>query len=215
MVNHRLTVHLDPFIERELREYQLADRILVPSESARPWFIRRSTGAGRVVTVPYGVDIQPSPVPTEERRPDAVVSVATMGLRKGRPHLIQAFRMLDTRNASLALVGAVTPRWDKRLHLHQAGARATDSVSRIRVIEELQRASVFVLASINDGFGLAIAQAMACGLPVITTEATGVRALIADGVEGTVVPTSPDAQILVRHRGQVMAASHDRRSRPA
>jgi hypothetical protein len=37
--------------------------------------------------------------------------------------------MLDTPNASLALVGALTPRWDKRLHLHQAGARATDSDS--------------------------------------------------------------------------------------
>jgi glycosyltransferase involved in cell wall biosynthesis len=60
----------------------------------------------------------------------------------------------------------------------------------------LQRASVFVLASVEDGFGLVIAQAMACGLPVIATEATGIRELITEGVEGIVVPAPPDAQTL-------------------
>jgi len=189
--------HFDPFIiERELREYQLADRILVPSEPARQSFIRRGVDAGRVVKVPYGVDISAFSVPTEDRRPGSVVSVGPVSLQKGHHHLIQAFRMLSTRNASLTLVGAVTPGWDKRLQLDQAGVRATGPVSRTRVIEELQQASVFVLASIHDGFGMVIAQAMACGLPVIATEATGIRELITDGVEGIVVPAPPDAQTL-------------------
>jgi len=187
----------DPFmIDRELREYQLADRILVPSEPARLSFIRRGIEAGRVVKVPYGVDISAFSVPTEVRRPGAVVSVATVSLRKGHHHLIQAFRMLRTQNASLTLVGAITPRWDKRLQLDQAGVRATGPVSRTQVIQELQRASVFVLASIEEGLALVIAQAMACGLPIIATEATGARELITDGVEGIVVPAPPDAQTL-------------------
>jgi alpha-maltose-1-phosphate synthase len=187
----------DPFIvERELREYQLADRILVPSEPARRSFIRRGIDARRVVKVPYGVDISAFSMPTGQRYPGAVVSVSTIGLRKGHHHLVQAFNMLNARNASLTLVGAVMPGWDKRLHLSQAGVRATGPVNRDRVIEELQRASVFVLASVEDGFGLVIAQAMACGLPVIATEATGVRELITDGVEGIVVPAPPDAQTL-------------------
>ena len=74
--------------------------------------------------------------------------------------------------------------------------RTTGPVSRSRVIEELQRASVFVLASVEEGLSLVIAQAMACGLPVIATEATGVRELITDGVEGIVVSAPPDAQVL-------------------
>jgi glycosyltransferase involved in cell wall biosynthesis len=69
-------------------------------------------------------------------------------------------------------------------------------VSRGRVVEELQRASVFVLASVEEGLALVIAQAMACGLPVVATEATGIRELITDGVEGIVVPAPPDAQSL-------------------
>jgi glycosyltransferase involved in cell wall biosynthesis len=75
------------------------------------------------------------------------------------------------------------------------------------VIEELQRASVFVLASVEEGLALVIAQAMACGLPVIATEATGVRELITDGVEGVVVPDPPDAQTLAEAMDSVLADS--------
>ena len=127
--------------------------------------------------------------------------------------------MLNTRNASLTLVGAVTPGWDKRLHLDQAGVRATGPVSRSRVIEELQRASVFVLASIEEGLALVIAQAMACGLPVIATEATGIRELITDGVEGIVVPDPPDAQTLAEAMDSLLSDTRsspgDGRGRPA
>ena len=189
--------YFDPFIiGRELREYQLADRILVPSEPARQSFIRRGVDAERVVKIPYGVDVSAFSMPTEERCPGAVVSVATVGLQKGHTHLLQAFQMLKTQNTSLTLVGVIRPGWYKRLRLNQPRVRTTGPVSRSRVIEELQRASVFVLASVHDGFGLVIAQAMACGLPVIATEATGIRELITDGVEGIVVSAPPDAEVL-------------------
>ena len=170
--------------------------------------------------VPYGVDISAFSVPTEERCPTAIISVATVGLRKGHHHLIRAFRMLRTRNATLTLVGAVTPGWEKRLRLDRDGVRATGPVSRCRVMEELKRASVFVLASVEEGLALVIAQAMASGLPIVATEATGVRELITDGVEGIVVPSPPDAQTLAEamdsllsdtDRAQAMGAAARRR----
>jgi glycosyltransferase involved in cell wall biosynthesis len=189
----------DPFmIDRELQEYELADRILVPSEPARQSFIRRGIDAERVVKVPYGVDISAFSVPTAARCPGAVLSVGTVGLRKGHHHLIQAFRMVKAPSASLTLVGNVTPGWDERLQLDQTGVRATGPVTRRRVIQELQAASIFVLASIEEGLAQVLAQAMACGLPVIATEATGVRELITDGVEGIVIPAPPDAQVLAQ-----------------
>ena len=213
--------HFDPFmIDRELREYQLADRILVPSEPARQSFIQRGVDAKRVVKIPYGVDVSAFSMPTEERCPGAVVSVATVGLQKGHTHLLQAFHMLGTKNKSLTLVGAVRPGWDRRLRLNQPGIRTTGPVSRSRVIGELQRASVFVLASVHDGLALVIAQAMACGLPVIATEATGVRELVTDGVEGIVVPAPPEAQVLAeaidyllsdRERARAMGAAARRK----
>jgi starch synthase len=147
------------------------------------------------------------------------VSVGTVGLRKGHPHLVEAFRILGTAHASLTLVGAITPGWHERLLLSQDGIRVTGAVSRERVVRELNRASIFVLASVEDGFGLVIAQAMATGLPVIATSATGVRELVTDGVEGIVVAPS-DAQALANaieslltdpERGRAMGAAGRRK----
>jgi starch synthase len=191
--------HFDPFIiDRELREYEIADKIIVPSEGARRSFIRRGIDANRVVNVPYGVDISQFSMPTEERRPGAIVSVATIGLQKGHHHLLQAFQMLRTRNATLTLVGPISARYGRHLNLDQPAVRMTGPVSRSRVIQELQQASIFVLASIHDGFGMVVAQAMACGLPVICTEAAGASELITDGVEGIIVPVPVSAENLAQ-----------------
>ena len=197
---------IDPFmIERELREYQLSDRILVPSEPAGRSFIRRGISADRVVKIPYGVDISQFSPRSEVRCPEAIISVATVGLRKGHHHLVRAFSLLGRRTASLTLVGSVSPGWYERLHLNQPGVRVTGPVSRSRVVEELQRASVFVLASVEEGLALVIAQAMACGLPIIATEATGAGELVTSGVEGIVLPGPPDAQILAEAIDRVLS----------
>ena len=184
----------DPFlVDRELREYELADRILVPSEPARRSFLRRGIEPSRVVKVPYGVDVSAFSPPRGQRRHRAIVSVATVGLRKGHHHLLQAFRLLRTEDADLTLVGPVSPGWAARLRLDEPGIRATGRVGRRQVIEELQQASIFVLASVEEGLALVIAQAMACGLPIVATEATGAEELITNGVEGILVPAASDA----------------------
>jgi glycosyltransferase involved in cell wall biosynthesis len=51
------------------------------------------------------------------------------------------------------------------------------------------QASVFCLASIEEGFGMVQAQAMACGLPVICTTHTGAADMVRDGRDGFIVPS--------------------------
>lgn len=196
----------DPFIvDRELREYEIADKIIVPSEAARRSFLRQGIDASRVVKVPYGVDISQFSSVIGERRPGAIVSVATIGLRKGHHHLLQAFRMLRTRNATLTLVGPISAGYGRYLNLDQPTVRMTGPVSRSAVIRELQQASIFVLASIEEGLALVIAQAMACGLPVISTEAAGASELITHGVEGIIVPSPVSAENLAQAIDQLLS----------
>lgn len=188
-------VHFDLFmVDRELQEYELVDRILVPSERARRTFLDRGLSAEKVVTVPYGVDIHQFAMPTVPRQSGAIVSVGTVGMRKGHHYLVDAFRSLSTLGASLTLVGPVDPGWDLRLGLSRGDVHSLGAVSRRRVIEEMQRASVFALASLEEGLALVLAQAMACGLPVVATDSTGARELVDDGVEGLIVaPGESDA----------------------
>ena len=60
------------------------------------------------------------------------------------------------------------------------------------------QASVFVLPSIEDGFGQVIVQAMACGIPVITTTNTGGPDVITDGKDGFIVPIRDSRAIAER-----------------
>ena len=79
--------------------------------------------------------------------------------------------------------------------------------------EVLIRASVFVSPSIEDGFGQAPMEAMACGLPVIATENVGMSALLTDGQDGFVVPAfdaeaiANRIELLYRDRARLAAMS--------
>ena len=64
------------------------------------------------------------------------------------------------------------------------GGKATSDRCR----DALRRAHVFLLSSVSEGISNAALEAMACGLPVVTTNCGGMREAVTDGVEGFVVP---------------------------
>jgi len=59
-------------------------------------------------------------------------------------------------------------------------------VPRAQIIEEFRWADVFLLPSLCEGSATAVYEALAAGLPVITTENTGT--VVRDGIEGFIVP---------------------------
>lgn len=62
------------------------------------------------------------------------------------------------------------------------------AINQEQVLDELQQADGFVLASRHEPLGVVFMEAMACGLPTVGTDAGGVRELIEDGVSGFLVP---------------------------
>jgi glycosyltransferase involved in cell wall biosynthesis len=66
--------------------------------------------------------------------------------------------------------------------------RLAGAVKSTDVLEKLQTTDVFVLSSVEEGISNAALEAMATGVPVITTNAGGMAEAINDGVEGFVVP---------------------------
>lgn len=172
------------------QEYEESDLIVVPSRFAYSTFVDRGVPAHKLAFVPYGVDsdvYRPVPKGDDVFR---ILFVGTLSIRKGFPYLLQAVGGLDWRDAELTLRGSETPE-SKRLLDAYRGAVPISIVPpqpRAQLKELYSNASVLVLPSIEDGFGLVIGQALACGTPVIATTNTGGPDVIEHGRNGLIIP---------------------------
>ena len=177
-------------VERELAEYAEADAIAVPSRFARRTFVERGIAGERVLCIPYGVSLE-SFAPPAAPGDDVfrVIHCGAVSLRKGCHYLLEAFHGLALPQAELWFVGAVAPEMEEfrrrfaspRIVFHGPKPQA-------ELASWYGRASVFCLASLEEGLAMVIPQAMACGLPVIATPNSGAEELVREGEQGFLVP---------------------------
>lgn len=157
--------------EQKIQEMELADLVLVPSTFVQrtvEQFVQKS-----VALCPYGVDSD-FWCPGEGRKTDGILRFIYAGqcsLRKGIPILLEAWKAAGLKDARLDLIGSWQFSESKLKDLPE-GVTFTGQVSAIELRARYQAADVFVFPSFFEGFGLVILEAMACGLPVIATEAT-------------------------------------------
>lgn len=133
-----------------------------------------------------------------------LVSVASLQVKKGHRYLLDAVANLaaDDPELRLTLVGDGPQRAALEARIQALGlsdrVELTGPLTVAGVRRELARADVFVLASVTDdtgrseGIPVALMEAMAAGVPVVTTRVSGIPELV-DGVGRIVEPGDPDA----------------------
>jgi starch synthase len=175
---------------REECIYETADAITVPSSFSRRSFIEKGVPAEKLHIIPYGVRLETfSKVadPSEDRF--EVLFAGHVSLRKGVPYLLRAFAELKHPRKRLRLAGSVAPEIKTLLgRMPQEHVEFLGSISQEQLPRMMSESHVVVLPSVEDGFGLVLSQALACGCPVIATTNTGGEDLITDGIEGFIVP---------------------------
>ena len=171
-------------IERELAEYEAADSIAVPSSYAAQTFASHGIPLNKILVNPYGVDLEyfsPSRSRTNER--PKILFVGQVGLRKGVPELLSAFSRLS-KDADLCLIGPLDAGMPdpSQLKVQHLGAMPISALP-----DYYRSADIFCLPSWEEGFPLVLLQAMASGLPVVTTDTSGAKDIINPGIEGEIV----------------------------
>ena len=185
--------------DQKRREMELADLVLVPSSFVEET-VRSFHPEKRLARASYGVDSEYwSPANPERRREDGPLRFLFAGqvsLQKGVPFLLDAWRMADLRSAHLELAGVWRLAEQKRSELPR-GVTVLGHCSPAVLREHYRAADVFVFPSYFEGLPLVMLEAMACGLPVIASDAAAGPELLAEGGGSSFVRGDIDA--LVAH----------------
>jgi glycosyltransferase involved in cell wall biosynthesis len=176
-------------VETELREYEAADFIAVPSTFARRTFVERGVPERKLWQVPYGVDVSAFGPGEKADSVFRVAKVGAVGLQKGVLYLLEAMRRLALPKAEVLLVGPVLPELVPLLKPYEGLYRVVGAQPRTEVARLLRTASVYVSASLQEGLSLALREAQATGLPVVATDASGAADVLVDGEDGFIVPS--------------------------
>ncbi|MGB9776541.1 MAG: glycosyltransferase family 4 protein [Anaerolineae bacterium] len=178
---------LQAAVKRALAEMSLADYVLIPSDFVRQSFVEQGFPEDKLIQIAFGADtarFHPSEAPAAH--PFRALFVGQVGIRKGVPYLLEAWERLGWRDVELWLVGRMLPECRPILQRYRdlPGLRLIGHLDN--PVEAYQQADVFVFPSIEEGSALVTYEALACGLPVVTTPNAG--SVVRDGVEGFIVP---------------------------
>ncbi len=192
------------------------DFVLSPSSFVTRSFLARGFSPDQIIPSIYPVDLScftPSSVPRPASRPLTVTTTGTLSLRKGTPYLLEAFRLVLKKHptARLRLTKSISD--NIRPVLDRYSDLPIDWIPHLghaALAESLRQADIFVLPSLEDGFARTVTEALACGLPVITTPNTGASDCIQPGLNGEIVPIRDPAAIanaILQWADRVMTAS--------
>ena len=129
----------------------------------------------------------------KNKKEKIVMYIGRLGRYKGLEYLIEAFQNLDKKNG-LVIIGKGVKEKELKTKAQELNLENDilflDHVPYEELPEYYSSADLFVLPSIDRGeaFGLVVIEAMACGVPVVTTElGTGTSFHNIDGVTGRVI----------------------------
>ena len=168
---------------RFIEEYELADLLLVLSETAADTFRARGFPEEKLFYLPRGVDVErfkPGLRPAKFR----AVFAGALIKRKGIHHVLEAWYGLNLPDAELWLVGFMHD--EAKPYLRQFWRDNIRVVGFVRDLEKyLSQATVHVFPSQWEGSAKVTYEAAACALPQITTREAG--DVVRDGIEGIIV----------------------------
>ena len=202
----------------ERRALATARRVIVTSRRTGARLDRYGVAADRISVIEPGTDHAPLAVGSPEGRLH-LLCVASLTPRKGHENLFRALASIPHRGWRLTCVGSLDRpaamaerlrRLARTLGLEDQIAFAGEA-DGARLRAHYESADVFVLPTLYEGYGMVVAEAVAHGLPVISTDTGAIAELVGDEA-GIVVPPG-DIGALASALSQVLDDTDGRSAR--
>jgi glycosyltransferase involved in cell wall biosynthesis len=174
------TVYDEAFFARERKEYELADFHCAASSLVASQLQAGGITPERIWVVPYGADPSVFFPGSGGETPFRILFAGQISLRKNLLTLLQALKQLDRPDWELVCCGAISEeaKPDLAQGAGHTPVRFLGPVPQTELAGQMRAASVLVLPSLEEGFGLVVPQALACGNPCIVSESVGAKDLI-------------------------------------
>jgi glycosyltransferase involved in cell wall biosynthesis len=176
----------DIYFDRLAAEWKLASRVVVNSDWCRRALVRQGVPDHKLVVIPLAYEAPEDPaLPRPE--PTGLLTVLWLGLvilRKGIQYLLEAARQLNNHQVRFIVAGPIGIS-SSAVATAPPNVTFVGPISRDRIAEIYRQADIFVLPTLSDGFAITQLEAMAHGLPVITTSNCG--DVVTDAVDGRIV----------------------------
>lgn len=175
-------------IEKRERTLKKADKVIAISGFVKESLIAGGIPEEKIYLAPFGVNANDYPTSGDNTGKFTVLFMGSININKGVPYLLDAWERNGWQNdneAQLILGGRISSKLEEIIAERDIDNLKTPGY--VKPQKYYQQASVFCFPSLSEGFGKVIPEAMASGLPVITTQHTGGPDLITDGKEGYIV----------------------------
>ena len=173
--------------ERVNESWRHADAVVCASAMTARSLEHAGCEAERITIVPYGFETSVLPRLRPQEGPAQFLFVGQGLQRKGLHHLLRAWRGVDPARARLTLVCyAIDPGIAELAK--QPGVELLGRQDRAALDALMQRADVFIMPSLIEGFGLTYLEALAAGCHIVGTANTGLPDLPLSAAARTLVP---------------------------
>jgi GalNAc-alpha-(1->4)-GalNAc-alpha-(1->3)-diNAcBac-PP-undecaprenol alpha-1,4-N-acetyl-D-galactosaminyltransferase len=194
--------------------YPRAHQVVAVTERALQYFSPAVQAKGCTIPNPALAVNLTAPAPRSSGIKPSLIAVGRLHPQKGFDLLLQAFAQLRDRYPewTLTILGEGPLR--SELEALREQLQLTDRVQFMGAVPDpqnfLNQADIFVMSSRFEGFPNALCEAMACGLPVISTDClSGPREIIRHGIDGLLIP-SEDTAALATAMARLMANAEER-----
>jgi glycosyltransferase involved in cell wall biosynthesis len=187
-------------LRKEEAEYRLATRLLCPSEFVVKTFLDKGFPKEQLARHIYGYDEKvyyPGSEPRDPKRGLTMLFVGVCAVRKGVHYALEAWlNSPASKDGTFLIAGEFLPAYQEKLAPMLAHPSVHVLGHRNDVPELMRKSNILILPSIEEGFGLVIAEAMGSGCVPLASEAC---TEICDHIKTGLMHAVGDVKTLTRH----------------